>query len=236
MTYSPSIYDWRSTLRPTHQMFRAGGQMQEGGLTIGGARVGNPEPGGVAELQCAWAPLGRRNNVGRDVSWTISRILNRNVMRFSLCNSPQLVTAADLGVSDLVSGGLPWEGPLLWSNGQPWDWDVRVPVNAAASRGAVEVDLDLASVGEVLQIGHVIGFTVGVYDFAHVVMDINYDASDVATAQINPPLRRALTTDDEMSFRPKMLVTCANAREVAGLFEYRSFSALNQARFVEALV
>lgn len=236
MTYTPTIYDWRSSLRPAHQMFRAGGQMQEGGLTIGGARVGNPEPGGVAELVCGWNALGRGNSIGRDVSWTISRILSRNIMRFSLCNSPQLVPAADLGVTDLVSGGLPWDGPLLWDNGQPWDWDVRVPVSVAASRGASEVVLDLSTVGEVLQIGHVIGVSVDGYDFAHKVMDVTYDASDVATAQISPPLRRALTTSHEMSFRPKMLVTCANAREVASLYEYRSFSALNQARFVEALV
>lgn len=233
MTYTPTIYDWRDSCAPLDQMFRAGGEAMVGGLTLGGTSVENPEPGGRAELHLQFAAF-TSEQANRDASWLISRILNRNVMRVRLWETVQLVPAADL--SPPVTEGVPWGNDQPWANDENWFWNPWVPVNAAAAKGAASFTANLNGLGEVLQIGHVVGFFADGYDFAHVVMDIEYDASDVATVQVSPPLRRALTTDDAMLFRPSMLVTCRNAREVAGQFMRGRHTQLNAAQLVEALV
>ena len=117
-----------------------------------------------------------------------------------------------------------------------WEWNPTANVTATALKGETTVLVDMSTLGEVLLIGHVIGFYEGGYDFAHKVMDISYDAGDIATLTISPPLRRDLTISSEMTFRPKMLVTCSNAREVAGLFQRGRHMAFSAAQFVESLV
>ncbi|QDP65859.1 MAG: hypothetical protein Unbinned7865contig1001_58 [Prokaryotic dsDNA virus sp.] len=236
MTYSPVIYSWRSTLVPLDQTFRAGGQATSGGMTLGGAMISNPEPGGRSEINMSFSAFtSEAQNV--DASWTISQILNGAVMRIPVFGyTVQTLSAASAGGSVSNEDGLPWGNDQNWSNGMGWEWNPTVSVTASALKGSTLVSVDMSALGEVLLIGHVIGFNVNGYDFAHKVMAISYDGSDVATLTISPPLRRDLTTDSEMTFRPKMLVTCSNAREVAGMFSRGRHMQFNTAQFVESLV
>lgn len=236
MTYSPVVYSWRSSLVPLDQTYRAGGQATAGGITLGGALISNPEPGGRAELNMSFSTFtSEAQNL--DASWTISQILNNAIIRIPVFGyTVQTVSSVDAGGTPLDEMGIPWDNGENWDNGMGWEWNPTAPVNAAALKGEASVTVDMSALGEVLLIGHVIGFKVDGYDFAHKVMDISYDAGDIATLTISPPLRRDLTTSDEMTFRPKMLVTCSNAREVSGLFSRGRHMAFSAAQFVEALV
>lgn len=207
-----------------------------GGMTLGGAMISNPEPGGRAELNMSFAAFTSEVQ-NLDASWTISQILNGAVMRIPVFGyTVQLLSAASAGGSISNDNGIPWDNGPNWDNGMGWEWNPTASVSEAASKGSASVKVDMSALGEALKIGHVIGFNVGGYDFSHKVMNISYDASDIATITISPPLRRGLTTESEMTFRPKMLATCSNAREVAGLFQRGRHMAFNTANFVEALV
>lgn len=225
------IFDWRRGCVPIDQVFRAGGEDGGGGLTLGGFESRSPEPGGRAELVMAFNTFGTVA-ANLDASWTISRIMNGAIFRIGIYRSVQLVTAAALGGSDI---GEPWRSGRPWGNDQNWSFNPTAPVAQAALRGSVECVIDMSTVGEMLRIGHVIGFAVDGYDFAHVVMDIEYE-DGIATLEVSPPLRRPLTTDDVMTMRPKMLVTCSNGRDVMDTFRKGKHMAFNAARFVEALV
>ena len=232
MSYTPIIYDWRQSVAPINQIVRAGGQAIEGGLTLGGAYVENPEPGGRAELVMEFATMVE-DQANRDASWTVSRILSGSLMRVRLWRTVQLVSEEDLTVTD---EGLTWANGDPWSNDEFWRADPWVPVATGASQGAVTVELDFSPIGQALQIGHLIGFHEDGYDFTHVVMDIEYDESDVATVTVSPPLRRDVTTDSLCHLRPTMIVTCRNAREVMTNFTSGRHIQLNAARFVEAML
>ena len=232
MTYTPTIYDWRDDVQPLDQFFRAGGASVAGGMTLGGASIENPEPGGRAELMMNFSRLALAS-ANLNASWTLSRILNGSVMRIRLfLPSVQIVTDAALGI--VSTAGVTWSNALPWSSGQPWRANPSAPITAAASKGASTFTCDMSGPGQALKIGHVIGFHVE-YDFAHVVTDIAYSSANEATVTVQPPLRRALTTANQVLFRPVMLVTCANARDVADNFRWGQSMALNSAKFVEAL-
>lgn len=233
MVYVPTIYNWRRGCAPITQEVRAAGQAIPGGMTIGGASIENPEPGGRYEVFMSFSVFATRE-ANLDASWTISRILNGAVMRVPLYNSVQLVS--DDALDGPETDGIPWDNDLPWDSGAYWSWNPSVPVAAAASKGAGSMKAELANYGPVLEIGHVIGFYLDGYDFTHVVMDIEYDDEDIATIAVSPPLRRALTTDDRLLFRPVALVTCINAREVMGQFQSGRHMQFNRAQFVEALV
>ena len=236
MTYSPVVYSWRSSLVPLDQTYRAGGQATAGGLTLGGAMISNPEPGGRGELNMAFSTFtSEAQNL--DASWTISQILNNAIIRIPIFGyTVQLLSSVAAGGTATDDMGIPWDNNENWDNGMGWEWNPTVPVTATALKGETSVIVDMSALGEVLGIGHVIGFNEGGYDFAHKVMDISYDAGDIAMLTISPPLRRDLTLSSEMTFRPKMLVTCSNAREVGGLFMRGRHMAFSAANFVEALV
>lgn len=234
MAYQPAIYNWRRSLEPIDQVLRAGGEAVPGGLTLGGALVENPEPGGRAELMMAFPTNFSNRATSLDVSWTISRILNGSIFRIRLFTSVQLVSSAALGVAT-GERGQTWSNGQPWGNGELWAFDPVAPVAADAARGASQVQIDLSEFGEVISIGHVVGFTIGGYSFAHVVMDCSYDG-DTATLQISPPLRRAVSTENMLQFRPSVMVQCRNGSEVMGGFGLRRLGALNPAVFVEALV
>ena len=231
MTYTPTIYDWRSLCAPINQIFRAGSLATQGGMTLGGASYENPEPGGRAELFMEFAPFATPE-ANRAASWTVSKLVSGSVFRVPLYETVQVVDSTEFG----LTGGLRWANNLPWSNGQFWKFNAFASFNAAAARGVVSISVDMSAHGEVLQLGHVFGTRLDGYDFTHVVEDIEYDASDVATITFSPPLRRAATTADEINFRPTMLVQCINAREVMTNFQSGRHMQLSPARFVEALV
>lgn len=229
---TPTIYDWRYSNAPIDQVFRAGGEDGGGGLTLGGYVSGNPEPGGRGELIMNFNAFATEQ-ANLDASWTISRILNKTVFRVGLYNSVQLVKASAFG--DLDPDGNPWANDQPWANGQNWAASPTAPVAASALQGEVFCTVDLSEYGNILQNGHVIGFNAEDLDTAHTVMDISY-AEGVATIELAPPLRRDLSVTDVMLFRPKMLVTCSNGREVMGNFQSGRHMTFGTARFVEALL
>lgn len=233
MVYAPTIYDWRGPCAPLSQVVRAGGAQESGGMTIGGALVGYPIPGGRISVTMDFATFSTVEE-NEAASWTISRIMAGALMRIPLYRTVQLVPEAALAGAD--DPGIPWDGGIPWATDANWSWNPTAPVAAAALRGGETFTADLGDLGRVLRIGHVIGFTSGNYDFTHVVMDIDYDVDDVATVTVSPTLRRALTTDDQMKFRPRIIATCGNAAEVMGNFQSGRHMTFGQARFVEALV
>ena len=233
MTYTPTIYDWRSSVAPIDQVFRAGGSAVAGGMTLGGASISNPEPGGRGELVMNFAPFATEES-NLAASWTISRMMNGAIFRVRLYRTVQLVSETALSTSD--TPGNPWSNSEPWSTGENWASDPVAEVAASAAKGASTFTADLSIMGQVLDLGHVVGFFVDGYNFSHVVTDVEYDTDDVATVTITPPLRRALTTSDLMNFRPAMLVTCANPAEVMTNYTSGRHMALSTARFVEALV
>lgn len=230
MTYAPIIYDWRRSLRPNGQLFTAGGSSVQGGLTLGGASVETPAIGGRASLSMQFTHLPRAANV--DASWTYSRARNGSVFRIPIRCTDQLVSASDLNPPD--TDGIPWANVQPWANGENWDWNPTATVSAAL-KGTVQVTVDLSEYGQVIRIGHVVGFTVGAYDFAHIVMDIQSSGDD-ATLTLDPPLRRSISDGDSLRFRPSMLAVCRNPGDLAGMFEYGRYTQPGAALFVEALV
>ena len=233
MAYSPVIYDWRYTVQPMAQVFRAGGTAAKGGMTLGGLSVLSPEPGGRAELQMQFDPLAIEGS-NLDASWLISALCNGQVFRIRLfAPNVQLVAAADLGGND---AGVNWDNDLPWDNGLGWEFDPTAPVSNGGRKGETSLKVNMSAYGQVLKLGHVIGFHIDGLDFAHVVTNISYTAADRATISISPPLRRDVANTDVMLLRPSMTVTCANAREVMGTYRFGTTMALNAARFVEALV
>lgn len=231
MTYTPTIYDWPADCAPVDQVFRAGGQAIEGGMTVGGTMGLNPEPGGRAELHLNFSTFVT-DAANRAASWLISRITNGAIMRIRLSDTVQLVPWADL---DIDASGQAWANGEPWSGGALWRSSPFAPVAAAGLKGEEQVAIDLSLLGDVVKIGHVLGFFLDGYDFAHVVMDVDYDAG-AATVTISPPLRRDVAAGERLLFRPSMLVTCKNAPEVAGTFRRGVHMSLNSAKLVEALV
>lgn len=233
MAYVPKIYNWRSGCAPIDQVFRAGGSAIQGGMTTGEVLVESPEPGGRFEVHMNFAPFATEED-NLDASWTVSRITNSNIMRVRLYQTIQIVEASALGDAD-VDNGIPWANEEPWANGENWAYSPSSPVAATAEKGAASYTVDLSDVGQVLKIGHVVGFFIDGYDFAHIIMDVSY-TDDVATVTVEPPLRRALTTEHRMLYRPKVLVTCRNAREVMSNFTSGRHMAFNSARLVEAIL
>lgn len=229
MTYTPIIYDWRSSCAPLDTLFIAGGEAIAGGMTLGGVSISNPEPGGRAELVMSFAtfPDPAQN---RDASWTISRIRNGAIMRLPILSDVQLVPWADLDIADT---GQTWANGEPWANDALWRASPFAPVVGTALAGAETVTVDLSVLGPVVQIGHVIGFFIDGYDFAHMVMDVEHNG-DEATLTISPPMRRG--TSGRMLFRPKMLGVCRNPAEVAAMFMRGRHVQMQAARFIEALV
>lgn len=230
MTYTPVIYDWRQGVQPINQIFHGGGLSDGGGLTLGGAMVESPNPAGRATLRFEFAKFALEAD-NLEASWMATAIRAGRVFRIPLYESVQLVPAADLGLTD----GITWSNGQLWANGFGWASNPTAEVQNDWPAGGVSFKARMGPVGQVLKLGHVIGFTVGAYDFAHVVTDIVYNGG-VATITIDPPLRRDVVDGDLMKFRPKMLATCRNAAEVVGTFQSGRNMAFGAAVFVEALV
>lgn len=212
MTYVPTIHEWPTECEALNQVFVAGGQEIPGGVTLGGVTLTNPEPGGRGELILDF-PTFVSDDALRLASWLITRLRNGSVFRYDLLETPQLVPEAELSVPRTA------------------------PVNANAALGATSIEIDMSTQGQILKVGHLIGFNYdsGAWGATHAVLGISYDGSDIATVEISPPLRRATTTSDVARFRPAMLMQCINPREVLSTYRWGRHIQLGQARFIEAL-
>ena len=233
MTVTPAIYEWRRSIVPRDQLVIAGRAAQSGGMTLGGALTSYGVAGGRIMLDMAFSTLKREANT--DASWTYSQVMAQEILRIPIRCSDQLVPSADLGGAALADG-IPWDGGQPWATGENWAWSPFAPLAADALRGAETFTVDMSDAGQVLDLGHVIGFAKGVVETAHVVMAIEYDADDVATVTVQPSLRRAMDAGDQMLFRPSILATCQNPEALAATFSYGRYTQPGAVRFVEALL
>jgi hypothetical protein len=231
----PTIYDWPASVQPNRSMFYAGGQAVDGGFTVAGARIASPEPGGLAMLEATFSANGGRSNRGqaRRVSWLLSKVGNQSVFRFRLSRSPQLVSAADLGLDPQleVSG-------VSWDNGQPFDNGLNfmfMPIalaGAAALEGTTVLVLELAQYGEVLQFGHLIGHDSRTYH----VDAIDYDGAGSATLTVSPPLRADIEIGDAFTFRPSMLCTVQDPAAFRSMFDAGGIVVPGSVTLLEAIL
>jgi len=234
MTYTPVVYDWRSTVQPVNQIFFAGGVAQDGGATVGGVSVESPEPGGLGELRMEFAPFANADS-NLDASWLASRMLNGSVFRIRLF-SPSVQLLSDTALGGNTAVGVTWSNGLGWSGNVNWAFDPSSPITATRDKGEATFRYNDSEFGRVLKIGHVVGFHLNGYDFCHTVVDISYPTANRTEVTIQPPLRRALTTNDRVTFRPIMTAVCVNARDVVGNLRFGTSLNFNPAHFVEALV
>lgn len=229
---TPTIYNWPAGIIPSAALFHAGGQAIDGGLTASGALVQHPEPGGRAVVDMSFNYIKEEAD-RRLAGWLYSKAANRNVFRFRLPKSLQLVSPDDLGVTSLPTDyedGLPWSDGSSFSDGTLWDFDMLTEA-AATAVGSSTIIIDMTGYEHGLAAGHVIGHA----DRAYLVEDITYDG-DQATIQITPPLRVAIETGDYVTFRPRMLGIIQDVGAFRGLFEYGFLMRPGSVRFVEALL
>lgn len=203
MTWTPTVYQWPLAVAPIDQLFTAGGASVTGGMTLGGMATDNPEPGGRAVLSFSFAAVvGSKANVA--ASWLATASKNGAVFSIPIYNSVQLVPDNEIfgAAADNFTDVYDQFSPIPERR-----WEPFVPVTATALAGAEIVVASLADLDRVLLPGHVIGFRSGAYDFAHLVTDITYDAGDIATIRVSPPLRRNLAINDKLHLRPRMVAS-----------------------------
>lgn len=231
MTYSPVIRDWPTALVPMAQMFTGGSQPVAGGMTLGGAVVDNPEPGGRAVLTMDFAPFRRAANI--PASWAATMLQAGAIFRIPITATVQLLSANEIfgDAADLYQSSTdPFTGETVLR------WDPFVPITTAASKGAATFLADFEELGQVLLPGHVVGFTFTDYHVAHKVVSVSYGVDDEATIGVFPPLRRALTTDTKLRLRPLMTATCQGHESVIGSYRLGQIMQFGAARFVETIL
>lgn len=232
MAITPVIHQWPEAVAPINQIFYAPSASISGGMTLTGAMNENPSPGGRAKMLFVFSVLATRES-NEAMSWLSSMMGNGAIFSVPIYNSVQLVPDADIfGVAadNFTDTADPYSAIPIRR------WEPFVPVAANALDGVVTFTANMSELGRVLRAGHAIGFRSGAYDFAHAVKAITYDAGNIATITVEPPLRRPITTGDKMHLRPKMLATVENASEVMQPFTHGRHMTPSPARFVEALV
>ena len=236
MTINYKIYDWPSAVKPTEQLFFSGGQLVEGGFTSGGARMMYPEPGGRSVLELTF-DYQQNYNPDPIVSWLITMIRNGNIFRVPIRYSPQLVRRDNLMIDDTLElSGLPWseagqtvEGP--WSNDQNWLYSPAIEASATALEGSLTFQVDFTELGNILQLGHLIGHL----DYTYLVEDIEYVGS-IATITVNTPLRKNIAQGDFITFRPKMLCVARNPDNLRGTYNAADLIKLGSLELLEVIL
>ena len=235
MITAPTIYDWPELIVPSAQLFYAGGQMQDGGFTSSGARVGYPEPGGRSflDLEFNHQKYGATDTL---ISWLMSKIDNGNLFRFRLAQTAQVLTNEDLGLSGASTGGLLWaaEGVLparAWEGGNLWAFEPGAVAASAALEGTIELTIDVGDLPAALRVGHVFG----IYDTAYLVDDIEWDGT-VATITVDPPLRADVSADDFITFRPKMLCMATNPENFRSSYKVGNLIQPGSLRMAEVIL
>lgn len=230
MTWTPVIHQWPLSVAPIDQLFMAGGVSVSGGMTLGGVATENPEPGGRAMLSFSFATMVTvEANVA--ASWLASQSKNGAVFSVPIYDCAQLVPASVIfgAAADNFT-----EVYNQYSEIPERRWEPFLPVTAAALAGSETVVANVAELGRVLLAGHVIGFRSGAYDFAHVVTDITYDAGNVATIKVSPPLRRDLAIADKLHLRPRMIGAISG--DIGQMFKRGRHMAPAAVSVVEVLV
>ncbi len=210
------------------QLFHVPGQAMEAGFTSGGVRMLSPTPGGraVLEMQLSmqvneWeAPVA---------SWLMSKG-NGEVFRVKLAKTPQLLTTRSIRVGSF--------------DAYPRDekkWQATEQSNAMqtvftqpALEGNQTVQVNMADIGPLLQLGHVIGHD----DYTYLVDDISYDADLVATLTVKPPLRKNIAVNDKCLFEPVFLGTISNINDIRATYDSENVGHIQSGKiiFAEAIV
>lgn len=195
LTYSVKTFP---TFPIRAQLFHVPGAAFEAGYTTGGARITSPEPGGFSILEIQ--PALQVNEWSYPAaSWLMSQASGQ-IMRLRLAPTPQIVRAG---------AGVTWDDGVLWSNNETWDGDVVGVYESDSLAGTQTVTIDMSLLGQVLQQGHVIG-----HDFSAYKVDaISYDADNIATVTVVPPLRKNVTAGDIVFFRPYFTGQIINASD-----------------------
>ncbi len=233
MTYDPTIYDWPIThCPPINQTFTGGQQPVAGGMTLGGALVDNPEPGGRGVLLTDFSPFAAEL-ANLAASWTMTMLQSGVIFRVPIWDSVQLVPEADITGTAAATSQTTDD---MFSTDSLVRWDPNVPVTTAAAKGDITIIADFSEIGRVIWPGHVVGFTYTDYHVAHKVVSIAYDPSNELTLTIWPPLRRAVVVDAPLRLRPMMTATCQNPEGVIAPFRSGRSVGFGSARFVEAIL
>lgn len=123
---------------------------------------------------------------------------------WSLINEP--INPLSIGLSDLQQ--LNWSNGQPWSNGQGWSGGYPLEsVSADQSKDYSTVTLGNDAWGDHLQMGDWFGF-VGHYGVYTVTGEFPLDDGKV---RIWPPLRKAITTSDEATLEPVLIVRTVGA-------------------------
>lgn len=208
------------------QLFHVPGAYFDGGLTSGGARIMSPEPGGRAVLEVTpslqvgeWdAPFS---------SWLMSKI-NGEIFRVPMVKTPQLVSFIGDKNYKLSKRGINWDNDEPWDNGQGWSDDGAYLNSSSTSlEGAISLNIETGSFGEVIRHGHVIGIS----NHAYMVDDIEYIGT-VANIKVKPPLRKNVAIDEMIYLMPYFLGIIANGSEIRNSYDAENIGAIKLNRII----
>lgn len=205
MTITPRIREF-PTFPISKQLFHVPGAATDGGLTRGGAQIITPEPGGYGVLEIQ--PAMRNEWEFPISSWLMSKG-NGQILRVRLAPTPQVAYSRRRGVS-----AVPWDTGLLWSNQQAWEGDFSARYMSAAPEGTLEVVVDMTGVGQILQVGHVLGHGNNTY----LVDEISYNGN-TASIVYSSPLRRDVAVNDPAHLRPWFLGRISNMQEALATYD-----------------
>lgn len=232
MTYTPEIFDWRQNLVPVAQVFNAGGQSTQGGMTLSGATTEVPSVGGRGRVSLSFNTFHRNKNL--DALWTAARAQNGSAFRYRFYDSDQLVHADQLGGVSNEQHVKDSDSPASLDDN--YVWKPKASLTQDAQEGEVTVKADLSECGPILKLGHLIGFNSADVQTAHTVMDVSY-SGDVATVTINPPLRFGVTkADHNLLFRPSMICKVANPASLNSNLRYGFLMQFGDIELVEVLL
>lgn len=209
MTISPTVRDFPS-IPVSKQLFYVPGGALQGGLTSGGAQIITPEPGGfgVLEIQPS-LQVGEWQSPFS--SWLMSQG-NGQILRVQLTRTPQLLTSKSLNplptYAPTYSMHKAYSTPIVVN-------DLVARFTTIALEGSTQVVINMAGIGNRLREGHVIGHENNTY----IVDQIEYDANNVATVIINPPLRKDIAVSDFVHFRPYFIGRIANVSEILTTYD-----------------
>lgn len=215
------IFDF-PTLPVSKQIFHVPGAAVEGGYTSGAVRILSPEPGGRSVLEMQIALQVREWDYPMS-SWLMSKG-NGEVFRVRLAPTPQVLQ---------YRPGVQWDHLQPWSNHQPWAGDITAYFTQNALEGSTVLKVDMTGYGDVIRLGHVIGYG----DSTHVIDRLSYDAG-IATLTVKPPLRRNVVAGEQAFFRPFFTGTIGNIDEMRATYDADQNGAIQIGKivFLEAIV
>lgn len=231
MAITYKIWDF-PILQVQSQIFYAPGEAFDGGFTSGSAQVTSPEPGGRAFLEIELA-LQTDEWENPFSSWIMSKT-NGDIFKVQLVKTPQVVPAGKLNVS---AAGIPWGAETIypdskWNNDEFWSSDdIYVPSNGAFYDGQNVISVNVSEFGQVLKHGHVIGAG----DYSHIIDDISY-SGNIATLTIKPPLRKDVSSGEQIYLRPWFLGRIVNGSEMRATYRKQNEGHIQPSRIVFAEV